>query len=87
MSGNPAQLAEYLLELVSALQELLEKMTIVVNYGIDVVDGAAVYIGLKNSAGEYPDGTWRITKDGDNCVREVKISGTWTNAGTWERPI
>lgn len=87
LSGKPEQLADYLLQLVKTLKDLLERITEVANYGIDSNDGEAVYVGTKNLAGEYPDGTWRFIKNGDNLERQVKISGTWTGAGDFERPI
>lgn len=85
-SGNPVQLAEYLLVLVKTLQELLERITIAVNYAVDLTDGEAVYYGLKGSDGYYPNGTWRRIAVGDNLEDQVKISGTWTTAFTRERP-
>lgn len=86
-SGNPYLLSEYLLTLVKTLQELLEKIAIAANYAIDLVDGEAVYYALKNSNGEYPDGTWRRIQVGDNLEDQVKINGTWTLVQRRERPV
>jgi len=85
-SGNPIRQAEYLLELVKTLQELLEKITVASNYAIDLVDGEAVYYALRGEDGEYPNGTWRRIQVGNNLEDQVKISGTWTLAQRRERP-
>ena len=87
LSGAPEQLNSYLLEFLKQLQEILERITDVANFGIDTSDGEAIYIGTKDLAGEYPDGTWRFIKNGDNLKRQVKILGTFEEAGTWQRPI
>lgn len=86
-SGNPILTAEYMLELVKTLQELIENITIVSNYAIDLIDGEAVYYALKGSNGEYPNGTWRRIQVGDNLEDQVKISGTWTFVQRRERPV
>ena len=86
-SGEPIRQAEYLLELVKTLQELLVNLVTVANYLVDLTDGEAVYVGVRNKAGEYPNGTWRFIKNGDNLERQVKIAGTWIYTGDWERPI
>lgn len=77
-SEDPARLAEYMLELVKTLQELLERITTVSNYGIDVFDGEALYLGTKDLAGEYPNNTWRIITVSNALEIQKKISGTWT---------
>ena len=59
-SGDPIRLAHYLRELVTALQTLLEDINKIVNFGIDLTDGEALYLALKDSTGEYPIGTWRF---------------------------
>lgn len=86
-SGDPLQLAEYILELVKTLQELLEKITVASNYAIDLMDGEAVYYALKRVDGTYPDGTWRRIQVGDNLEDQVKIDGTWTLVQQRERPV
>lgn len=86
-SGNPVRIADYLLELVKTLQELLEKITVVSNYAIDLVDGEAVYSKLKNEDGSYPIGTWRLIQVENNWERQVQLTaGVWTFAGNFERP-
>ena len=87
LSGDPKQLTDYMRKLVKVLQELLEKVITAANFGIDLNDGEALYIGTKNEDGDYPNGTWRLIKSGDNLQRQCKISGTWTVAGDWERPV
>ena len=57
LSGDPTRTADYLLELVKTLQELFEKITVVSNYAIDLIDGEAIYYALKSSDGTYPNGT------------------------------
>lgn len=85
-SGDPVRLADYVLELVKTTQELLEKLTRVANYAVDLVDGEAVYYSLKGSDGEYPNGTWRSIQVGDNLEQQVKIAGTWTMVQRRGRP-
>lgn len=87
VSGNPVRITDYMLELVKTLQELLEKITTVANYAIDLVDGEAIYYALKQSDGTYPDGTWRSIQVGDNLEQQVKIDGIWTKAHERERPV
>ena len=86
LSGDPRKIAEEWLELVKTLQELLEKITIVSNYAVDLIDGEAIYYALKQSDGTYPDGTWRRIQVGDNLEDQVKIAGTWTFAQRRKRP-
>ena len=78
LSGNPVRQAEYLLELVKTLQELLKQLVTISNYMVDLSDGEAVYIGIKNSSGEYPDGTWRIINVSGALEIQKKISGSFT---------
>ena len=87
LSNNPQQLADYVRELVITLQDLLEKITTIANYAIDLVDGEAVYYALKSSDGDYPNGTWRRIQVGNNLEDQVKLSGTWTTVQTRERPV
>lgn len=87
LSGNPAQLSDYIRELVVTLQDLLEKITTISNYAIDLMDGEAIYYALKSSDGTYPDGTWRRIQVGDNLEDQVKIDGTWTIVQRRERPV
>lgn len=86
-SGDPTRTADYLLELVKTLQELLEKITVASNYAIDLVDGEAIYYALKQPDGTYPNGTWRRIQVGNNLEDQVKISGTWTQVQVRERPV
>ena len=87
LSGNPRKIAEYTLRLVKTLQELLEKITILTNYSVDLNDGEAVYFALKDSTGEYPDGTWRRMIVGDNLEEQKKIDGEWTFVQRREPPV
>lgn len=87
MSGDPTRTAEYLLELVKTLQELLEKITVASNYSIDLTSGEAVYFALRGADGTYPNGTWRRIQKGDNLETQVKIAGTWTQQQVSERPV
>ena len=87
LSKNPVRIAEYMLELAETLQLLLERITTVANFGLDLFDGEAVYYAIRDSDGEYPDGTWRRIQVGDNLEDQVKINGTWTQAQIRERPI
>lgn len=87
LSGKPERLADYMRELVKAIQDIFEKVTTTANYGVDLNDGEALYLGLKNAVGEYPNGVWRFIRNGDNLERQVKIAGEWTFAGAFERPV
>lgn len=88
LSGDKNRIAEEWLVLVKTLQELLEKITIVANYSLDLYDGEALYSKLKLADGSYPLGTWRLIQVGDNWERQVQLAiGTWTFAGDFERPV
>lgn len=87
LSGDPVRTADYLRELVKKLQELLEKITIVSNYSVDLVDGEALYCALQLADGSYPNGTWRIIQVGENLQTQVKIAGVWTFVHGRGRPI
>ena len=87
LSGDPVRIKEEWRELVKTLQELLEKITVVSNYAVDLIDGEAIYYALKQSDGTYPNGTWRRIQVGDNLEDQVKIAGTWTFAQRRERPL
>lgn len=86
-SGDPVRTADYMLELVKTLKELLEKITVVSNYAVDLIDGEAIYYALRGSDGTYPNGTWRRIQVGNNLEDQVKIAGTWTLVQRRERPI
>lgn len=87
LSGDRIRIADEWRELVKTLQEVLEKITRVSNYAIDLIDGEAIYYALKGSDGTYPNGTWRRIQVGDNLEDQVKIAGTWTLVQRRERPI
>lgn len=87
LSGDKSRVAEEWLELVKKLQELLEKITIISNYSVDLVDGEAVYYALKLEDGTYANGTWRRIQVGNNLEDQVKIAGIWTRAQVRERPV
>ncbi len=87
-SDDPARLAEYVLELVKTLQELLEKITVSTNYSTDLFDGEALYSKLKDSNGDYPIGAWRLIQVGEEWQRQVQLTiGTWSFAGSFEVPV
>ncbi len=77
LSKDPVRIADYLLELVKATQELLEKLTIISNYSVDLATGEAAYYALPQDDGTYPDGTWRRKQVGDNLEDQKKIDGAW----------
>lgn len=88
ISGNPAQLTSYLLELADFLQLLLQDITAAANLTVDLVDGDAIYSKSKLADGNYPLGTWRLKQVGDNWQRQVQLTlGDWTFAGDFERPV
>jgi len=88
LSGDPKRLTRYILELVRVLQDLIERIAVLTDLSIDLVDGAAVYYALKQSSDQdYPDGTWRRIQVGNNLEDQVKLSGTWTTVSKRERPV
>lgn len=84
-SNNPVRIAEYMLELVRTLQEFLERVAEVANYGVDAFDGEALYLGLKNSSGEYPIGTWRLIKVDSSLQIQEKVTDTGVVADDWKK--
>lgn len=86
-SGDPVKIADYMLELVKTLQELLERITVISNYSIDLSTGEAVYYALPQDDGTYPDGTWRRIQVGDNLEDQKKIGGAWIMAQRREPPV
>ena len=88
LSGDKNRIADEWLELVKTLQELLEKITVVANYALDLYDGEAIYSKLKLADGSYPLGTWRFIQVGDNWERQVQlVLGVWTFAGYFGLPV
>lgn len=78
LSGDPEQVKEYLLTLVKVLEKKLERMITVANYTTDLIDGEAIYLGLKGSGGDYPNNTWRLIVVNGALEMQKKLSGTWT---------
>ena len=88
LSGNPGELAVYMLELAETIQGLIERLTAATNFAISLADGDAIYSKLKQADGTYPIGTWRLIQVDDNWERQVQLTiGAWTFAGDFERPI
>ncbi len=88
LSGDKNRIADEWLELIKTLQELLEKITVVANFGLDLYDGEAIYSKLKNPDGNYPIGCWRLIQVGDIWQRQVQLAlGAWTRAGDFEIPV
>ena len=78
LSKDPKRLEEYILILVKTIQDLLNRVSEVANLGIDLNDGEALYLGLKDASGAYPDGTWRLIIVSGALEMQKKISGTFT---------
>ena len=88
LSGDKNRIADEWLELIKTLQDLLEKITVVSNYALDLYDGEAIYSKLKLADGSYPIGTWRFIQVGDNWERQVQlVLGVWTFAGHFGLPL
>ena len=86
-SGDPIRLADYNLELVKTLEELLRRLTDVANFALSLSDGGIVYYALPDSiTGAYPDGTWRRLQVGSSLVDQKLIDGTWTEVHVREEP-
>lgn len=86
LSKDPVKMTEAQYEFISTLQDLLDNITVAMNFMIDLADGESVYYALKGSDGEYPDGTWRRIQVGDNLEDQVKINGVWTQGHLIELP-
>ena len=84
LSNDPRKLNVYIRELLQFLEELQDQIISLMNLGVDLTDGNAVYFATKNEAGEYPEGTWRLIPVGENLERQKLTSGIWKTAGTWE---
>lgn len=83
---DPKEQARGILQIVKALQEILEQIITVSNLSVDLNDGA-LYSKLKQADGTYPLGTWRLIQVGDNWERQVQLTlNEWTFAGNFERP-
>ncbi len=88
LSGDKNRIADEWLELIKTLQDLLEKITVVANFNLDLYDGEAIYSKLKLADGNYPIGTWRFIQVDDNWERQVQlVLGTWTFAGYFGLPV
>lgn len=72
---------------MQTLQDLLEKVTIISNYSVELVDGEAIYYSLKLEDGTYADGSWRRIQVGNDLEDQVKIAGVWTFVARRERPV
>lgn len=83
LHGTKQDIAGEWLELVKTLDERLEKLTTVVNYGVDFNDGEALYLGLKTAAGRYPTGTWRWIKVGKVLEAHRKETDTGDEDVDW----
>jgi hypothetical protein len=87
LSDDPKRIQNYMLQLVKTLQEILTRISQISNLVIDLASGDAIYFGVKNSAGVYPDGTWRLKMVGNNLESQYLSGTTWTTAHTTERPV
>lgn len=85
LSKDPKRIAEYMLELVKTLQERIEDLTTVANYGVDLNDGEALYLGLKSADGTYPIGTWRLIVVSNSLQMQEKITDTGVDADDWTK--
>ena len=84
-SGDPSTLADYLYELVKALEtRVIKDVHTTVNLMLDLSSGTWFYFGTPDSDGAYADGSWRIgVVDGGVEIQE-KVSGTWTTRSRTE---
>jgi len=80
LSEDHRQLAGYLRRLVNEIERVrLHDLHQRVNLLLDIAPGDAWYSNPKDSTGDYPNGTWRIRKNGsDELSREKKVAGSWT---------
>lgn len=86
LSGDPKRMEDYMRQLVKTLQQLHERIVQVANLSVDLSDGSALYLGLKDSTGDYPNGTWRFIKVGTNLELQKKMSGSWAQVHVSEEP-
>ncbi len=77
-SSDPTEQARAILDIIKVLQGLLEQLVTVTNLNVDGFDGEALYLGLKDETGDYPNGTWRLIIISEALEIQKKISGTWT---------
>ena len=52
------------------------------NLGVDK-DTGAFLLGTKDSAGNYEDGSWRISISSDDITFQRKESGSWVTKGSF----
>ena len=87
-SGDPARMAEYMLELTEALQEIISSVASIANAAVTLVTSTENYYDLPDEFGDYPIGTWRRVQVGDNLEDQVQLTlGVWTTGHVRERPV
>lgn len=87
LSGDATAVAEYTLELVNTIQEILLALTAATNKIVSSVVGDAIYYAPASPDGTYPNGTWRRIQVGENLELQKKISGNWIQTKVEEPPI
>ena len=74
----------YIRQLVNDLEA--EKLTDIhsrINLLIDLQDSTIAYLGLKDSTGDYSNGTWRINGDSSaELLVQIRIAGSWVTVMT-----
>jgi len=78
LSKDPVRLTDYVRKLVKTLQEIQNRIVQVANLALEATNGSEIYLSLKDTTGDYPDGTWRLKQVDGNLEIQKKISGAWT---------
>ena len=84
MSGDEKRLADYMTELINELQRIrIFDIHQRINLLIDLSAGPVIYLGLKDSTGAYPSGTWRLNgTSATEYLVQLMVGTTWTTMAT-----
>ena len=82
--GENREVGRFLNVLINDLQrEKLFDIHQRINLLLQTQDDTIAYLGLKDSTGDYADGTWRINGDSSSeLLIQLKIGGTWVTIDT-----
>ena len=87
-SGDPIRMAEYMLELTEALQQVISNIASISNASVTFVTATEKYYDTPDEFGNYPLGTWRRVQVGNNLEDQVQLTqGVWTTVHVRERPV
>lgn len=84
LSDDKERLNEYVKELIGQLEQIhIKDIHERVNLLIDLQGGGGIiYLGTKDTTGDYPNGTWRINGSSTSeYLIQLKESGSWVTKG------